>query len=153
MEAFRRKARSFLKPYENHIAVLKLRRNEALTPTDLAELERIFIAAGVDADSLGQLRAEGGLGRFVRSLVGLDREAAQAAFAEFLSGRSLTGDQHEFLSLVIDHLTARGVMDPALLYQSPFTDFDALGVEGVFPKADVVKLVDILREVEKHAAE
>ena len=102
-------------------------------------------------NSLGQLRAEGGLGRFVRSLVGLDREAAQAAFAEFLSGRSLTADQHEFLNLVIDHLTARGAMDPGLLYQSPFTDFDVLGVEGVFPKADVVKLVEILREVEKRA--
>jgi hypothetical protein len=26
----------------------------------------------------------------------------------------------------------RGVMDPALLYESPFTDFDSKGVEGVF---------------------
>ncbi len=31
MEAFRRKARLFLKPHENHIAVIKLRRNEPLT--------------------------------------------------------------------------------------------------------------------------
>jgi hypothetical protein len=37
----------------------------------------------------------------------------------------------EFLDLVIDHLTARGVMDPSLLYESPFTDFDSKGVEGV----------------------
>ena len=28
MDAFRRKARLFLKPHENHIAVLKVRRNE-----------------------------------------------------------------------------------------------------------------------------
>ncbi len=152
MEAFRRKARAFLRPYENHISILKLRRNEPLTKTDLAELERMFVEAGVDAESIGQLQAEGGLGRFVRSLVGLDREAAQAAFADFLNGRALTADQHEFLNLVIDHLTARGVMDPALLYQSPFTDFDALGVEGVFPKGDVVKLVETLREVNYRAA-
>ncbi len=152
MEAFRRKARAFLRPYENHIAILKLRRNEPLTATDLAELERMFVAAGVDAESIDRLQAEGGLGRFVRSLVGLDRKSAQAAFAGFLSGRPLTGDQHEFLNLVIDHLTARGVMDPGLLYEAPFTDFDALGVEGIFPKADVVKLVEILREVEKSAA-
>jgi len=44
------------------------------------------------------------------------------------------------------------MMDPALLYQSPFTDFDALGVEGVFPRADVVKLVEILRDVDGRAA-
>ena len=152
VDAFRRKARVFLRPYENHIAVLKLRRNEPLTASDLAELEHMFVEAGVDAESLGQLQAEGGLGRFVRSLVGLDREAAQAAFAEFLDGRNLTANQHEFLNLVIDHLTARGVMDPKLLYEALFTDFNDLGVEGVFPKADVVKLVEILREVDKRSA-
>jgi type I restriction enzyme R subunit len=37
LDAFRRKARLFLKPHENHIAVLKLKRNEPLTPTDLAD--------------------------------------------------------------------------------------------------------------------
>jgi type I restriction enzyme, R subunit len=40
MDAFRRKARVFLRPHENHIAVLKVRRNEPLTPTDLEELFR-----------------------------------------------------------------------------------------------------------------
>ena len=152
IEAFRRKARAFLRPHENHIAVLKLRRNEPLTASDLSELERIFLDAGVDTDSLGQLREHGGLGRFVRSLVGMDREAAQGAFAEFQHGRNLTADQHEFLNLLIDHLTARGVMDPGLLYEAPFTDFSSNGVEGVFETADVVRLVEILQEVEKRSA-
>jgi len=31
MDAFRRKARLFLKPHENHLAVLKVKRNEPLT--------------------------------------------------------------------------------------------------------------------------
>ena len=50
--------------------------------------------------------------RFVRSLVGLDREAAKQAFSEFLLNRKLTANQHEFLNMIIDHLTARGVMAP-----------------------------------------
>jgi type I restriction enzyme, R subunit len=132
MDAFRRKARLFLKPHENHIAVLKVKRNEPLTQTDLKELERIFLEAGVDESALGTLQTDGGLPRFVRALVGLDREAAKRAFTEFLDGRKLTADQLEFLDLVIDHLTARGVMDPKLLYEAPFTDFDRNGVEGVF---------------------
>jgi type I restriction enzyme, R subunit len=152
MDAFRRKARVFLKPHESHIAVLKVKRNEPLTPTDLKELERIFLEAGVDETALGSLQADGGLPRFVRGLVGLDREAAKRAFAEFLDGRRLTADQLEFLDLVIDHLTARGVMDPKLLYEPPFTDFDRNGVEGVFPQADVVRLVQILREIEPRSA-
>jgi type I restriction enzyme R subunit len=152
MDAFRRKARLFLKPYENHIAVLKLKRNEPLTPTDLNELQRIFLEAGVDETALAALQAHGGLPRFVRALVGLDREAAKRVFTEFLDGRRLTADQLEFLDLVIDHLTARGVMDPKLLYEAPFTDFNRNGVEGVFEKADVVRLVQILREIEPRFA-
>jgi type I restriction enzyme, R subunit len=118
MEAFRRKARVFLRPHENHIAVLKVKRNEPLTPTDLKELERIFLAAGVDETSLGVLQTDGGLPRFVRTLVGLDRQAAKRAFADFLDSKKLSADQLELLDLVIDHLTARGVMDPKLLYET-----------------------------------
>ncbi len=152
MDAFRRKARQFLEPYENHIAVLKVKRNEPLTATDLAELERIFVEAGADDASLAAVRADGGLSRFVRSLVGLDRETAKQAFTEFLHGRKLTADQNEFLNMVIDHLTARGFMDPKLLYETPFTDFDSKGVDGVFEHADVERLVRILRDVEPRTA-
>lgn len=152
MDAFRRKARVFLRPHESHIAVLKLKRAEPLTATDLSELERIFKESGADDASLGLIQSEGGLARFVRSLVGLDREAAKRLFSEFEDGRRLTADQHEFLNLVIDHLTERGAMDPALLYETPFTDFDAKGVEGVFETADVLRLVDILRRVDERSA-
>jgi type I restriction enzyme, R subunit len=70
----------------------------------------------------------------------------------FLDGRNLNADQLEFVDLVIDHLTARGVMDPNLLYESPFTDFDSNGVAGVFDHADVVRLIQILREIEPRTA-
>ncbi|HEV3160414.1 MAG TPA: type I restriction-modification enzyme R subunit C-terminal domain-containing protein [Xanthobacteraceae bacterium] len=123
-----------------------------MTQTDLAELERILIEAGADQVSLATVRADGGLVRFVRSLIGLDREAAKQAFSEFLVQRKLTADQNELLNLIIDHLTARGVMDPGLLYEAPFTDFDSKGVEGVFEHADVVRLVDILRKIEARSA-
>jgi type I restriction enzyme, R subunit len=153
MARFRLKAREFLKDNESHIAVLKLRRNEPLTPTDLAELERIFLEAGVaGSDDLERVRAEGGLGRFVRSLVGLDREAAKAAFSEFTAGHALTAQQIEFVNLVIDHLTERGEMEPRLLYESPFTDFDPLGVAGVFPGGEAEEVIGILEEVKRRAA-
>ena len=64
------------------------------------------------------------------------------------TAKKLTADPIEFLDLVIDHLTARGVMDPKLLYETPFTDFDTKGVEGVFEHSDVVRMVQILRDIE-----
>ena len=152
IDAFRRKARQFLKAYENHLAVIKVKRNEPLTPTDLADLERIFVEAGADGASLDAVRSDGGLPRFVRSLVGLDREAANRAFSEFFQGRKLSADQIEFLDLIVDHLMARGTMDPKLLYETPFTDFDSKGVDGVFDHADAVRLVQILRDIEPRTA-
>ncbi len=153
MERFRVKARHFLKAHENHIAVLKLRRNQPLTPIDLAELERLFVeAGGTEPEDLARIKADEGLGLFVRSLVGLDREAAKAAFNGFEAGRRLSANQIEFLNLVIDHLTHRGTMDPGLLYESPFTDFDPMGLEGLFEGGDAAAVVDVLREIERRAA-
>jgi type I restriction enzyme R subunit len=151
MERFRLKARHFLRDHEDHIAVQKLRRNEPLTATDLAELERIFLEAGVaEPEDLERLKPDGGLGLFVRSLVGLDREAAKAAFAGFMAERPLSANQIEFLGMIIDHLTDKGQMDPRLLYESPFTDIDPMGL-GLFGD-DAGVVIKILDDVKRRAA-
>jgi type I restriction enzyme R subunit len=67
-------------------------------------------------------------------------------------GRTLTANQLEFVNMLIEHLTAQGVMDPGLLYESPFTDVDPLGVSGIFSEADAMKIVDILTAVRRNAA-
>ncbi len=153
MDRFRAKARQFLQTHASHITILKLRRNDPLTATDLSELERIFAEAGIGGpEEITRLREEGGLGLFVRSLVGLDRAAAKRAFDGFLQGRNLTAHQHEFIDMMIEHLTERGVMDPRLLYELPFTDIDPLGVAGVFGQGEVVQLIQILDEVRGRAA-
>ena len=43
---FREKARQFLRAHENHVSLQRLRRNQSLTPSDLAELELMLIEAG-----------------------------------------------------------------------------------------------------------
>jgi type I restriction enzyme R subunit len=95
---FLMKVRHFLTQHESHITLAKLRRNEQLTPQDLSELERMFLAESVASpDDLERIRGEGGLGLFIRSLVGLDREAAKQALGGFVSGRTLSANQIEWL--------------------------------------------------------
>ena len=75
---------------------------------------------------------------FVRSMVGMDRAAAQEAFSEFLSNRSLTTQQIRFIEMIIDQLTARGVMEPSALYEAPFSNVHAGGPEALFAGKDSV---------------
>jgi type I restriction enzyme R subunit len=151
---FLAKARQFLKANENHITIARLRRNQPLTASDLAELERMMVDAGVGtADDLSREKAKSqGLGVFIRSLVGLDREAAKQAFSQFLSGGTATANQVEFVNLIVDHLTENGVMDPKRLWESPFTDKSPRGPQGVFSSVQVDQLVAVLREIRERAA-
>ena len=152
-ERFRAKARHFLKTHEDHIAIHKLRNNEPLTHSDLAELERMLAESGVGtADDVEKAKKESeGLGLFVRSLVGLDREAAKQALAGFMAGKTLGASQIEFVNLIVDHLTEHGVMNPELLYESTFTDLNPQGPEAVFTSSQVDELVTLMGVVRGRA--
>jgi type I restriction enzyme R subunit len=92
-----------------------------------------------------------GLGIFIRSLVGLDRETAKQAFSQFVVGTTATANQLEFIDLVVEYLTENGVMEPARLYESPFTDISPQGPEAVFSIARVNEMVELLEEIRKRA--
>jgi len=127
-----------------------------LVPGSVRELvhhgHQMLVEAGAGtAGELKKVRTGSGLGLFVRSMVGLDREAAKRAFDGFLSGKTLTANQIHFVNLVIDYLTQSGWMSPGQLYESPFTEFSPRGVEGVFDPEQVAKLVAVLDKVRMSA--
>ena len=149
MEAFRAKTRAFLREHENDIAIHRLRMNKQLTASDLTSLERVLAESGIgDPDMLAKAVQDAqGLGLFVRGLVGMDRGAANEAFAEFLASRTMTASQIEFVDLIMDHLTNQGVVSPARFYESPFTDIAPTGPQAIFAEEDVEALVVILDHV------
>ena len=148
-ERFRAKARSFLLAHKDHVAIHKLRMNRALTAADLAELERMLGESGIGGpeDINRAKETSHGLGLFVRSLVGLDREAAKAALGGFVAGKSLAANQIEFVNLIVNHLTEHGVMEAGLLYESPFTDLTPRGPDGLFSSVQVNELIGVLDRV------
>jgi type I restriction enzyme, R subunit len=146
---FRKKAQHFLKANLAEAAVAKVRSGEPLTPEDLAELQRILVAAGVGDDASFALASEraGNLGYFVRSLVGLDRSAAKDAFAEFLDDKRYSRSQIEFVNLIIDYLSDNGAVEPRMFYESPFTDLSPHGPDGIFDPEDVDRLLEAVETV------
>ncbi|MCH8824769.1 MAG: DEAD/DEAH box helicase family protein [Planctomycetes bacterium] len=141
---YEKKVKEFLSSHLNHIVIHRLRTNQPLTETDLKGLESTLVEIGeADGESLlsGLLaRSESpSLNYFVRSLVGLDRGAVQDAFSGYLQDRSLTSPQIRFIEMIIEQLTARGVMDAAALYEPPFSNLHVGGPDELFAgKGDVI---------------
>lgn len=150
---FKTKARHFLRAHQDNIVLHKLRQGKSLTPSDLSELEKMLLDAGVgEAGDIERARETShGFGRFVRSLVGLDRAAVSEAFGGFIAAGTATAAQIEFIDMVIEHLTDQGMMDPSLLYEPPFTAIAPTGPENLFDEAKVVRLVSTIREINDSA--
>ncbi|MCY3688574.1 MAG: DEAD/DEAH box helicase family protein [Gammaproteobacteria bacterium] len=140
---YEKKVQEYLKNHLDHIVIRRLRTNQPLTETDLQGLEQTLVEIGKDD---GQTLLTGLLARsdapslahFVRSIVGMDRAAAQEVFSEFLSNRSLTTPQIRFVEMVIDQLTARGVMELSALYEAPFSSLHSDGPEALFAEQSKV---------------
>jgi len=142
----------FLQNEENHITLQKIKRNKQLTPSDIRELERIFFESGEIGTREEFEQAFGTqdkLGLFIGSL---DRHEAKLLFSDFLNGERYSANQIEFVNMIIDHLTKNGVMDPAILFDSPYTNFTPNGLGGMFSDGEAGRIVEVLEEIRMNAA-
>lgn len=151
---YRKKVAQFIRANEDHITISKLKYNKPLTASDLSELERFLFESG-EVQSREQFEKAFGkhdsLSAFIRSLVGLDRNAAKQAFSKYLDETQFNTSQIRFIEKIIDHLTQRGIMDAGLLYEEPFTGIHYEGLDGVFPSATADEIVTIIELINANA--
>jgi type I restriction enzyme R subunit len=146
---YREKARLYLQGFLDHMAIHRLRRGLPLTETDLTELERMLVESGAGSPEeleAATTQAEG-LGLFVRSLVGMDRQAALDSLSGFVGDKTLNANQLHFVDMIVQQLTENGVVDVGALYESPYSDAAPAGPESLFPDADVDLLAEALNRV------
>ena len=152
---YKKKVEQYIRSNENHLSIHKLKFNEPLTQSDLEELERFLFETG-EAQSKEQLEEAFGeqesLPLFIRSFVGLDQSAAKEAFGNFLTRNNLNTSQMAFVDLIINYLTQKGYVDPAQLYEEPFTGLHFEGLDGVFPDAHADEIISILESIQRNAA-
>ncbi|QTX05808.1 DEAD/DEAH box helicase family protein [Agromyces archimandritae] len=151
---FADKVRAFLAEYES-TTLFKVRSGRQLTDTDLAELERILIdIGGFSADEVdAQAGLAGGLGRLIRSIVGLDGAAARSFLEDYLAASlPFNARQIGYLDLVVDHLAKDGRVDVELLYSAPFRERGSGDPEDLFGDDGADALTTALRDLDEAAA-
>ena len=92
-----------------------------LTALDIEQLAALLVTAGVgdraQVDEAATL--SNGLGRFIRSLIGLERAPWLRRSAPFLADKAATAVQIEFIGMIVNHLTEKGSMDPDCSPKAP----------------------------------
>jgi type I restriction enzyme R subunit len=153
LDAYRRKVQQYLKQNSSHITIHKLRNNVQITKSELDALDRMLFEQGElgTKEDFQKAFGEQPLGKFVRSIVGLDAIAAKEAFGEVLSGQTLNSQQIRFMDTIINFLTVKGVIEPAMLFESPFSDIDTSGIMGVFDESFSAKILKLMERLNKTA--
>ncbi len=146
-ERFKAKARTYVREHRGEMAIKKIHMNWPITPDDVEELKRVLMEVGTDSD-LERVKTEvGGFGLFVRTLIGLDLSAAQEALSVFLDQKRYNVKQIHYVGLVVQELTANGVVDARRFYDPPYTDIAPSGPEHLFSEGEVIELIGVLNRV------
>ena len=123
LKNYNAKAEFYIRQHQDNLVIAKLKSNIPLTKVDVEELEKIlWNEIGTKQD----YEAEYGqkpLGELVREIVGLDMNAAKAAFSRYLEDTSLDDRQIYFVNQIVEYIVHNGVMkDLSVLQEAPFTD-------------------------------
>lgn len=153
LDAYKRKVEQYLKQQSNNITIHKLRNNVPVTKAELEILDRMLFEQGTLGTKTEFTRAYGEqpLGRFIRSIVGLEVQAAKLAFAEILSNQTLNAQQIRFMDTIINFFSVKGIIEPSMLFEAPFTDINSNGVTGVFGDQIASKIVSLIEAINHNA--
>ncbi len=150
---YKLKVEKYIRENSLHITIQKLRKNIKLTSAELAELEKlVFIDSklGTKEDFVKNY-GEQPLGKFIRSILGLEEEAVQKAFSEFIDTGNLRVEQIQFIRTIVSHFKINGVLELQQLAHPPFTEINDKGIFGLFEDEDQDKIIRIVEDVNKNA--
>ena len=147
LKNYRKKVEFYLKEHEDNLSVYKLRNNKKLNETDLKELERILWSELGSKDDYIKEYGDTPVGRLVRKIVGVDRNAHNEAFSKFLTDEKLNINQIRFVNLIIDYISHNGnIEDNAVLMEEPFKSVGS--ITHLF-KDDIGKAKELMSIVEE----
>lgn len=149
MQNYRKKVNNYLVEHQNDLVVYKLRNNKSLKQKDIKYLEKILWQELGTKDDYEKEFGDEPLLKLVSKLVGLDPQAANDAFSDFLSDQSLTINQMEFVKLVVNYMIENGSLDKHVLTEHPFNkrgNVTHLFEEKLDVAKNIINTIDKLNE-------
>lgn len=124
-----------------------------ITKGELETLDKMLFEQGSIGTKAEFTKAYGEqpLGKFIRSIVGLDVQAAKLAFAEILNNQTLNAQQIRFMDTIINYLNVKGIIEPTMLFEAPFTDIHSTGVAGLFEDQIASKIISLIETINHNA--
>ncbi|HBG2176367.1 TPA: DEAD/DEAH box helicase family protein [Clostridioides difficile] len=121
LKNYKKKVEYYLNSHKDELAIFKLRNNKKITKQDVETLEEILLKQLGNCDDYKKEFGDTPVSQLVRRLVGLDREAANEAFSEFLNNKSFNTKQIHFVKLIVDYVVKNGfIEDNKVLMEVPF---------------------------------
>ncbi|MEJ8606556.1 DEAD/DEAH box helicase family protein [Riemerella anatipestifer] len=152
LQSYKDRVEHFIRKNKHHLVIDKLYKNIPITPSELKSLEDFLVHQKFNLSDIEKEYETKSLGLFIRKVLGLDIQAANAHFARFIQEENLNADQMLFVEKIIHYLNKNGILDKQMLTQPPFNDQYDNGILGVFEeKTQVMKIIGLVDEISKNA--
>lgn len=153
LQSYKDRVESFIRKNKSHLVIDKLYKNIPITNKELELLEQFLINESlgtkeVYTNEYGELP----LGKFVRSIVGLDLEVVNGLFSNYIQKENLNPQQITFIQTLINFLNVNGTLDKSLLIKPPFTENHDEGIFGLFKnEGEVRHIISLIDNVNNNA--
>ena len=120
LQNYRKKVNQYLKEHQDQTAIYKLRHNKPLTKQDVETLEEVLWNELGTQEDYKKEYGDTPITKLVRQIVGLDQQAANEAFSEFLNEEKLNANQLRFVKLIVNYVVKNGTLEKTVLQEDPF---------------------------------
>lgn len=151
LKSYKDRVESFIRKNKSHLVIDKLHKNIPITPKELELLESFLFneELGTKEDYENEY-GDQPLGKFIRSIVGLDIEVVNSLFANFIEDKNLKPVQITFIQTLINYLNNNGTLDKKLLTQPPFNEASDDGIIGLFEDDKVRNIVSLIDQINEN---
>lgn len=151
LQNYRKKVNQYLHEHRDQIAIHKLRNNKKLTVQDLKTLEDILWKELGTREDYRREFGDTPITKLVRQIVGLDPQAANEAFSEFLSSERLNANQVRFVKLIVDYVVKNGGIEKKVLQEEPFKTVGSIVDLFKDNMEDAKKIIGIIDEINRNS--